>query len=273
MKNFAKLRRISAKLILPAIAALGFTACDEVSEYDRYIELPEIQNTAKTVLLEDFTGQNCVNCPAAHEVMELLSEQYGDRLICVSVHAGELAIPVERTRFEAGYIGLRTAEGDAYNNAAGVGHWPMGSVDFGSAIDPDQWGSAVRQQLELDPAAHIELSATVADGKVKISSELTPLTDFKGKYLVWIVESDIVTVQRGESGLKLDYVHNNVFRAAVNGTWGQDLELKDGIKATVDNEIELRDNQYEKWNADNLAVVAFIYDDRGVQQAAMVDVE
>lgn len=272
MKNFAKLSRLFGKMILPAVAAVALTACDDVSPLDRYIPLPELQNTDRTVLLEDFTGQNCVNCPAAHEIMELLSEQYGDRLVCVSIHAGQLSFPVSMTNYNLNFVGLRSEEGDAYANQAGVGHYPMGSVDFSAALDPDQWAGGVRLQLEKDPAAKIELSASLVDNKVKIKADFLPTTDFTGKYLVWILESGIVAAQQTETGMKLDYVHNNVFRASVNGTWGEDISLKEGLLSSVENEIEVRYNDKERWNKDELSIVAFIYNDKGVQQAARVDV-
>ena len=38
-----------------ALAAVSFTACDEVDEADRFKELEKIESK-RTVLLEDFTG-------------------------------------------------------------------------------------------------------------------------------------------------------------------------------------------------------------------------
>ena len=45
------------------------TACDEVAVQDRlkYIQ-PKIED-ARTVLIEDLTGQNCTNCPNATEII------------------------------------------------------------------------------------------------------------------------------------------------------------------------------------------------------------
>ena len=61
---------------------------------------------------------------------------------------------------------------------------------------------------------------------------------------------------------KLDYVHNHVFRATVNGLWGDDFAI---------NKDETKTNQYtltldDKWVADNVSIVAFVYNDNGVQQ-------
>ena len=66
-----------------------FTACDEVSEGERYISLPQVE-TKRNVLLEDFTGQFCSNCPTAHATINSLKAQYGSSLIAVSVHATDV---------------------------------------------------------------------------------------------------------------------------------------------------------------------------------------
>ncbi len=49
-----------------AVAAAALTSCDNVAEDDRFIKLPPIE-ADRAVLIEDFTGQNCLNCPVAHE--------------------------------------------------------------------------------------------------------------------------------------------------------------------------------------------------------------
>lgn len=69
---------------LSAVAAMGLQSCG-VDSNDRFVELDEIK-AERTVLLMDFTGQRCVNCPEAHEIMEDLVNQYGeDNLIIPTV--------------------------------------------------------------------------------------------------------------------------------------------------------------------------------------------
>ena len=61
-------------------AALGLmVGCDEVSVNDRliYVEPPQV---SRAVLIEDYTGQYCVNCPRATEEIERLIE----RVTCIS---------------------------------------------------------------------------------------------------------------------------------------------------------------------------------------------
>ena len=45
-----------------------------------------------------------------------------------------------------------------------------------------------------------------------------------GKLQVWIVEDGVKALQMMPDGsANKEYVHNHVFRAAVNGTWGEDV--------------------------------------------------
>ena len=86
------------------VAASMLAACNPVAQDDRY-ELIEPAQVNRVVLIEDFTGQNCINCPAAHEVIEPLQMQYPDNVVAVSIHAGAFGIPVDRTDFTTNYIG------------------------------------------------------------------------------------------------------------------------------------------------------------------------
>ena len=76
--------------ILFAFAALAFMACSHIDEDERliYVKPAAVQ---RSVLIEDFTGQRCINCPKASDEIKLLQEQYGeDNVIAVSVHSGPL---------------------------------------------------------------------------------------------------------------------------------------------------------------------------------------
>ena len=97
-------------MILLATAALLMTACDNVSLDERltYIEPPE---AGRAVLIEDFTGQYCVNCPRATEEIERLVEEYGDSVvIAVAIHSG----PFSKLKGEPSP--LYTEVGDQYFN-------------------------------------------------------------------------------------------------------------------------------------------------------------
>ena len=258
--------------LLLSFALTLAAGCNDIAENDRLIPVEKVE-AQRAVLIEDFTGQNCVNCPRAHEVIELLEEQYGDAVIPVSIHAGGFGIPATNTR----YTGLMQPEGNTYNDMWGIQEWPMGLVDrVGGAITHDKWAALVREELARPTDLILEASAVCPEGSDEIAIELTlkPSADIRGKLQLWITESGIVARQQDkELGRINDYVHNNVYRASVNGVGGEEISLKGMIHETMAFSQTLRKTDTETWVPANLTVVAFVYDDNGVIQATKTKVK
>lgn len=60
----------------------------------------------RKVLIEEFSGVKCVNCPAGSEAIENLIKIYGDQLIAISIHAGFFAPPYAESKYD-----FRSADG------------------------------------------------------------------------------------------------------------------------------------------------------------------
>src|SRR3989339_1616165 len=77
-----------------------FSSCDEVSQ--PYLQtkksFPSDTGFIKKILLEDYTGFKCGNCPPSHVEAERLTKAwpdgYGKRIIVLTVHAGYYADPL-----------------------------------------------------------------------------------------------------------------------------------------------------------------------------------
>lgn len=258
-------------LILSVAAAALMAACSDIKDDDRFLPTESV-TPQRAVLVEDFTGQNCPNCPAAHVVLEQLVEQYGDAVIPVSIHAGSMAIAADYTR----YTGLMQPEANQYNDAWGIREWPKGVVNrTGGAINTDKWAEAVRSALAEATPLDIDLEASCPDGASEISIKLTlrPAEDISGNLQLWILEDGIVARQQDlELGRINDYVHNHVYRASVNGVGGQPVDLAAHLHMDASFTQPLRATATETWVPANLSVVAFVYNSRGVVQAAKVKV-
>lgn len=257
---------------------VAFSSCDNIGESERYLIVESVK-PERVVILEDFTGQNCVNCPDAHTVIEGLEAQYGEAVVAVSIHGGAFAISKDRTSFDAGYIGLGTPEGEYLNTLFGITSWPKGVVNRRGVYDYADWATVVRTELERPADVTINLDAALneandADGTLDIDVEIIPLADIdKCRLNIWILESGIVARQRSAQGLISDYVHNNVLRAAVTGNDGEEIALKQGFHHNASYSIPVRYTSQEHWKADNLSVVAFVSSDAGVHQATHVKIE
>lgn len=247
--------------------ALMLSSCGGIAEDDRYIEV-EATKVERTVLLEDFTGQGCVNCPAAHRIIEALEQQYGSHFIAVSIHAGHFAVPSTNKR----YTGLGQEEGQAYNDRYGIEDYPQGVIDGRMpTLNADLWASAVYDEIsQATPLSiGVEASLDAASGMIDIDCRLNSSEALAGNLVVWIIESGIVARQEDlNEGRINDYVHNNVFRACVNGLDGDSVTLPIGETVEKNYSIALKDTATEKWVPENLAVVAFVTNAGGVVQAA-----
>lgn len=254
--------------VATAAMAMAAASCSNIDEGDRLIYVKPAE-VGRAILIEDFTGQRCINCPTGTEIINGIVDTYGEaNVIAVGVHSGPLGFAGNSKT-----VGLMTDTGNEYYT-----HWDkenkMGQpwVIFNRKTSPDShynnWaamvGTIISEKANLSvkidnayDAASRTLTTTVgADG---VNGTVN------GKLQVWIVEDGIKALQMMPDGsANKEYVHNHVFRAAVNGTWGEDVTVKEG-------ETTKKQYQYvlpEAWNADNIAVVAFVYNDGGVENVA-----
>lgn len=258
--------KIYGKLAICA-AALSFTACSNIAEDDRLIYVEPVE-VSKRVLIEDFTGQGCVNCPNATLVIEEMQKQYGaDNVIAVGIHSG----PYAKTMSGQNYP-LWTETGDYYYDSWDIEAQPTGVIDRKFVSSTYQsWGAIVRS--ELQESAPIELDATTeydaATRTVTVNVNAKGILDVTGKLQVWLTEDNITNIQYMPDGsINTQYVHNHVFRTAVNGRDGEDFSVKWNEEKTATCTAVLD----EGWKAENMSVVAFVYNVSGVQQVVKVPV-
>ncbi len=250
-------------------AAAMLTSCSNVDENERLIEVVPVE-AGRNVLIEDFTGQNCVNCPNATEEIEKIQHQYGaDTVIAVGIHSGPLGF-----KGNSKYVGLVTPTGDEYYNYWGIEYQPQGLVNrrYGRLQYTD-WAAKVNAELSGKAPVELEISNAYneAEGTVNIDIKSTGVEGVAdSKMQVWIIENGITAMQMMPDGKrKLDYVHNHVFRAAVNGIWGDDFSIQKGEIKTSSYSFKLD----AAWVADNISVVAFVYDKDGIHQVKIKSIK
>lgn len=250
--------------ILYIIIGLLLTACSHIAEDERLIYVKPAP-VARCVLLEDFTGQRCINCPKGSEVIEQLQEEYGDAVIAVGIHGGPLGFKGSST-----LVGLATEVGDEYYNHWQLEYQPVGLVNRHGAVNYTDWAATVRAQLAITAPLSMEAQADIQDGKININLTITGTDgNTTGKLQVWVLEDRITAMQLMPDGTaNSEYVHNHVLRTPVNGTWGEDFTIQEGEVKTTRHTQAIDPS----WNPQQLSVVAFVYNDQGVQQAVKTKV-
>lgn len=255
--------KFSRIFLLSALAAIGFTACDNVDEADRF-DGPISVEGKKNVLIEDFTGQRCSNCPLAADKVAELQGIYGhDRVIAVSIHGGGLSVSEESNP----KVGLANAQGNAYNTYWGVESWPSGLIDrSGGLLDYTSWQAEVIKRFTQDVKADVNISALSYDTDTRtvsfeVETENLDAAAVSGKLQVWLTENDIVRTQMLPpslgGGTDRNYVHKHVFRASVNDPFGDAVTVNAGETLKRTYTYTIKDN----WVPENMAVVAFVYND------------
>lgn len=254
--------------VATAAMAMAAASCSNIDEGDRLIYVKPAE-VGRAILIEDFTGQRCINCPTGTVIINGIVETYGeDNVIAVGIHSGPLGFAGNSKT-----PGLMTDTGNEYYT-----RWDkenkMGQpwVIFNRKTSPDSHYNNWAAMVGTIISEKANLSVKIANAYDAAKRTLTTTVGafgtngtVNGKLQVWIVEDGVKALQMMPDGKSnKEYIHNHVFRAAVNGTWGEDVTVKEGETTTKQYQYVLP----EAWNADNIAVVAFVYNDGGVENVA-----
>ncbi|MCF8277126.1 MAG: Omp28-related outer membrane protein [Flavobacteriales bacterium] len=238
----------------------------------------------RNVLVEDYTGHTCGNCPRAAEVLHDLQLTYGSRVIPMAVHVGFFAA-VQNNPDGSYATDFRTPAGNAWNTTFGsdAQGLPNGLInrrphDGSYPYTYTAWTAEVANLLELDPDASLTLDNTYdpTSRTLNTSIEVSIFNDLNsGPYniIVCLTEDSVIDWQKDydpalEDESLPDYVHMHVLRTNFNGPWGDQIgtgNLAAGSVFTVNYSLELN----PEWVAKNCKVVAFVHrtDTKEVVQA------
>jgi hypothetical protein len=267
-------RIIKCKLPLLAIVFLNIillASCDVIDSENRVVPGDFYTvDESKTVLLEDFTGVYCNNCPTAAATAQTIKETLKEQLIIVSVHAGPFATPVPNTQ------DFRTEAGTEYQKRfyPANNSYPAGMVsrtDFdGNVISTDfsKWYTYITERiLQVFPMIlklSLKTSYDANEQNCTVESTIEALSPVAGeiKLQLWLTESHIISPQLSKTGFISDYEHNHVLRDAVNGVWGENVQAGQGEKSVYTNTYSLKG---KIWKPENMDVVGFLYDANTMQ--------
>jgi len=238
---------------------LTLTACSHISESE-HLEYVEPATVSRNILIEDFTGQKCVNCPLATDIIHSIQETYdSEHIISVAIHSGKFGVE--------GNAGLVTEPGKEYWNKwfdASQGQ-PVALINRGTKSDEYlKWGGIVASEWTKTTTVKMVVSVSYDDESrtVTVNSTISDSDQKAANYQLWLVEDSVVAAQyQPDNTVKVDYVHNHLFRDAINGVWGDKITYTDG-KSVKEHKYVLP----QKYQAKNCSVIAFVYNDEGVEQ-------
>ena len=76
---------IRNSIFMTLLAAALLTACDNIPVSDRTTPL-DASSFKKPVVVVDFTGVDCTNCPKAAKVLSSMHEQVGEKIIGIAMY-------------------------------------------------------------------------------------------------------------------------------------------------------------------------------------------
>ncbi len=217
----------------------------------------------KKVLLEEFTGHTCSNCPRAHKEIARLKEKYGDQIAALAYHAGGFAIP-GGVQFPEDF---RTDAGNVLHDYYGVESYPIGIVGRSELAFYTDWESQIAAALAQAPDAVIQISQEydAASRNLTVDVNSTILTNNIGGGVllaVHLAEHHIIGAQADGSEIVPDYEHMDMFRAAMSSTGGEGGPFGEVLAESV-NANEKYSKSFsltlsEEWNPENMSIVAFL---------------
>lgn len=264
---------------------LTFSSCDVIDK--PYTEKPDTTTTdtadARKMLLEDYTGYKCTNCPQAAEIIHSLFETYNKgNLIVVAVHSGDFAEPGSAPFT----YDFRVKEGKEWNSFFAVSEQgnPNGLInrigykDAAHIIAKEAWAETLFGIKDNKADMKIDLSATYSASENKIKADVAIKYINAGKsnhkVVVLVTEDSIVDAQIDAGITKTDYVHNHVLRAVFNGAWGTQLSTTDIAAGTTINksfELTIPNDTKHPWRPEKLKIVAFVHDDGDTYEVLQVE--
>jgi thiol-disulfide isomerase/thioredoxin len=226
----------------------------------------------RKVLVEDFTGHKCGNCPDAGEALKQLKALYGGKIVTMAVHAGFFAEPNSGGLFTYDF---RTSEGtelDQFfgNSNAGL---PNGLInrkfyDANPIVNFVDWASKVNEIINTPADAWITMDPTYnGDSRsldVTVNSKILSSISDSLQLAVYITEDSIVRPQADYSlpspnQYIPEYVHRHAFRGSMNGTWGTPLSVGNSFNAGQEFNTQYSFNLPSEWNANKIQLVAVLY--------------
>jgi hypothetical protein len=234
-------------------------------------------NTLRNVMIEDFTGHRCNNCPNAANLLHTLEDNNPGRVFGASVHTSPLGISsfqLETSSYPLVlYNDIALEIGTYFGNVAGTSFLgnPHGTVNrtlngTDNTAGPGQWttltNNALASNLKVNIQAQVNYFPTTRG--VFLHTEVDKIDNTISNDLgivVYLIEDSIVGPQLMPTTVtEQNYVHRDVLRGCIDGqAFGRTLSanyLGTNGKYYVNYSYPLP----TQYNSDNMHLLIYVYD-------------
>jgi len=227
---------------------------------------PPIIDSARKVLVEEFTGVGCVQCPAGSAELENLLAVYGANLVVVSIHAGDFSEPLAQSNFsfktEAGENLINYLGNPAFYPSAVVNRKDFDGGSYRLQFGREKWAGFISQELEESPKILVNINKTFDATSRTLEVQVSGIAneDIIGelRLTIMVTESNIVDAQLDseQGGLVEDYVHKHAFRGAMTEFDGEAIGIN--VVQGANYDITKTMTIPEEWNSAECEIIAFV---------------
>jgi Outer membrane protein Omp28 len=216
---------------------LMFYSCQKVDKpYLKWTApIPPVGDTIRKVLLEDYTGHGCPNCPRVACALHVFRETlFKGQVIGLTVHAGSFASPNPKHPND-----FRTPVSESYLTLLKVDQFPKGIINRRNKTDVNvayncgedvNWKDSIQKILSKKPDALLKITNEYDPGSGKLVSSVkcSFLNTLPGSYnlVVLLTQDSIVSPQDNSSSSNYppypagtpvnNYVHMHALRDCID---------------------------------------------------------
>ncbi len=266
-----------------------FSSCEKVDKpYKKWTPpVPSANDTIRKILIEDFTGHKCPNCPRAALTIRTLDALYPGQIIAVAIHptaGGGLTSPTPPT-YPNDY---RTTIGDSYFNtfsepSLGL---PQGTINRKKTpggqygIADGDWTDSVNAMVHIAPDVLLKITNTynTTSRQLTASVKCSYLNTLSGSYklIMLLTEDSIIAAQTNGTSASnpadpsypapeaLYYKHMHILRDCISDGAGTGLAtgaFTQGTSETISAPTYTLPANFKGMipNEQQCKVIAFIY--------------
>ena len=216
-------------LPLGTTAKMKYTFYDKNNPSEKYtfnvnFKYDNPQQQYRNVLIEEFTGRNCMWCPNGHKIANQIAADNHGKVFPINIHAGDYSPTT--------YPNLNTSDGEKILNGSIVTAFPSGIINrsTSSSIFTDEWEAQTASQLsqlaEVNIDGKVVINPDTRVAAITVELEYTSSSVNNTNYLtIMMLQDSIFGSQSGSNYnpvqvINGEYCHMHVLRDVITPTWG-----------------------------------------------------
>ncbi len=234
----------------------------------------------RVILLEDFTGVQCSNCPNGHATAASLKTSYPGQVIGVALHSYLLADAYPFSRQD-----LKSEKAEQINSTFGPAPAkPTGMInrkvfpgETSKIYFISKWSSFTASEVASSSPVNIDITnnfnSTSRELEMTLKVHFTAAYTNPLRYTIYLVENEIVTAQLLPDLTKdTNYVHNDVMRDVLSSITGDNF-----AQSTYERgRTYLKSFKYqipEELDPEHTEIVVFVHRFGGVDEVIQASVK